>query len=378
MFVLEYTTCVMIRPPKSVQKSGFLKSNWRILFVVLTFSQLLPACKPDETARAPKTFTMKGADASLITEIRKSGLVLKNQRGEAEDPLTTLKNAGVNCIRLRLWYDPAEEVSSLESVAMFSEEIKAAGLKTFVTVHYSDTWADPDNQQKPEQWKNLTGAVLADSVYRYTGRISARLKPDFIQIGNEINSGFLWPEGHAANAGFFKQLIDTAASAIRNASPGSLILIHFAGTEGAAGFFESLKGVDFDMIGLSFYPWWHGSVQMLAETARNLKIAHNKPILVAETAYPFTLGWNDWTHNVIGLSSQLSSGYDTTSEGQRAFLALIRAVDEEEKMAGFCYWGGEWVSYRGNESGNGSPWENLAFWNFENTALPVLSVFAAD
>jgi arabinogalactan endo-1,4-beta-galactosidase len=228
-------------------------------------------------------------------------------------------------------------------------------------------------------WENLPFPILKDSVFAYTAKVAAALQPDFIQIGNEINNGFLHPLGSLGNPPFqFLQLLDTALLAVRQEAPQSKIVIHYAGITGADWFFNQLTGLDFDVIGLSYYPIWHGkSLPLLQQTLADLAAAHQKEIIIAETAYPFTLGWNDWTHNVVGTNDHLIlPDFPATPAGQKAFLAEIRAlVQSIPQGLGFCYWGAEMVAWRGPAATNGSPWENQALFDFNHVALPALGVF---
>ena len=159
------------------------------------------ACNKSENklVQVEKPFFIKGVDASFIPEIRLSNIITKNANGQVEDMLLTLKNAGVNTIRLRIWNDPINQHSGFEEVKTFSNEIKKLGLKVWLTIHYSDNWSDPGAQTKPNAWNGLVFAQLKDSMRNYTSKIAKEIKLDYIQIGNEINNGFLWPEGSFSN-----------------------------------------------------------------------------------------------------------------------------------------------------------------------------------
>ena len=136
--------------------------------------------------------------------------------------------------------------------------------------------------------------------------------------------------------------------------------------------------LDYDMIGLSFYPVWHGkSLSALRDTMEKLGARCRKAVLIAETAYPFTLGWNDQTHNVVGLEEQLIlPDYPATPEGQHRFIRqIIDMAGDVPEGAGMCYWGAELIAWKGYQSAEGSPWENQAVFDFNNKALPVLRAF---
>ena len=132
-----------------------------------------------------KGLEIKGADLSFLPEIRQSGVVLKNATNQPEAMLLTLKNAGVNVIRLRLWKNPSEINSNFTTVKNLTHEIQQLGMKVMLTVHYSDTWADPGNQTKPGQWQGIPFNQLKDSVYFYTKKIVSEINPEYIQIGTK-------------------------------------------------------------------------------------------------------------------------------------------------------------------------------------------------
>lgn len=329
----------------------------------------------DTAPQQSAPFTIKGVDASLVPQVRASGITTKNTSGQPEDMLQTLKNEGVNTIRLRLWKDPDNSVSGFAEVQSFAQEIKAMGMKVWLTVHYSDTWADPGNQQKPQAWAGLTGTALSEAVYQYTKDVVQQIRPDYIQVGNEINSGFLWPDGSWENTQQFHLLLAEGIRAVRETSPETKIMLHYAGYEGATSFVSGLSGLDYDIIALSYYPVWHGSFDGLQQAIAGLGATFGKPVVIAETSYPFTLGWNDFTSNIIGSNGQILAQYPATLQGQAAYLQKIRQVATQGFGGGFCYWGGEWISFNGNEATDGSPYENQALWDFNNTAVPAIKVF---
>lgn len=356
------------------------------LYIISAFlsGMLLAGCESPVTppvVPASEDFFIRGADLSMLPVIEKEGVSFYGVDSTVEPMLTTLKRAGVNTVRLRLWKDPIESVHGYTAVKEFADRLKALGFKVMLTVHYSDTWADPGHQEVPKAWKGISFSALVDSVYRYTGMVADGIQPDYIQIGNEINDGFMFDAGRLSTSpSQFKSLLDTAARAVRNFSPSTKIIIHYAGIDGSEDFFRKIKGSDFDLIGLSYYPMWHGkSVDSLDTRITALAGEFNKRVVIVETSYPFTLGWNDWTHNVVGLQEQLIPGYDATPEGQLKFLKKIFSEIKEGKGgAGVCYWGGEMVAFRGTTSTNGSSYENQAFYDFNFHVLPVVTAFSGE
>lgn len=334
---------------------------------------IIPASQPE---------FLRAVDISAFPEITLVDPVFYNASGNEQDFLGILRESGVNAMRLKLWVDPVNEHAGFAEVKSFSETLKNQGFKTWVTVHYSDTWADPGNQQIPDRWSGLDFETLKDSVFVYTTKVMRELQPDYIQIGNEINPGLLLPIGSISqHLKQFLELLQTAANAVRVTNKNTQIIIHYAGFENADWFFEQVKSIDYDIIGLSYYPLWHGkSLDKLKQKMQYLAATFDKKIVIAETAYPFTLGWNDWTNNIVGSPEQLIlPDFPATEEGQHNFLQNIKTITQEvDNSIGFCYWGAELIAWKGTEATVASPWENQALFDFDNQALPVLEVFGEE
>ncbi len=340
------------------------------------------SCTKEDTINAPVTENpnfISAVDISSFPEIAGSNPIFYDLNGSQKNFLEILKESGINTIRLRLWVHPSDEHSGFNEVKQFSQMLKASGFQTWLSVHYSDTWADPGQQQLPEKWQGIPFLALKDSVYKYTEKVIVEIAPDLIQIGNEINSGFLHPYGEIVNnRQQFIELLQSGILAVRRNAKDARIIVHYAGLEGVEWFFDQLRTIDYDIIGLSYYPIWHGkSLDDLQTIMQRLSNSHNQQIVLAETAYPFTLHWNDWTHNIVGLEEQLIlPEYPATKEGQRKFVRQIKEITKETANGvGFCYWGAEWIAWNGNQSTMGSPWENQALFDFDNKALPSLREF---
>ena len=200
---------------------------------------------------------------------------------------------------------------------------------------------------------------------------------------NEINSGLLWPQGHLINQeAQCIALLNTASATIRSKAPKTKIMIHYAGVKASDTdwFFGKVKAVDYDYIGLSYYPVWHGKdLTVVKSTIDALGIKFSKKVLIAETAYPFTLLHNDQTNNIVGTSDQLVPGYPATPAGQRTFVMDIKNIVKASQFGqGFAYWGGEWVAFKGQQSTSGSTFENQALYSFDNNALSVMQAFSKE
>lgn len=313
-----------------------------------------------------------------------------------ESALSILARHGLNYIRLRAWVNPADGFHDTRELLMMARRAKAEGLKFLVDIHYSDTWADPGHQEKPRAWSSYTTAQLRQAVYDYTFDLSRRLKAqgtpaDMIQLGNELNSGMLWPDGHTWDppnwdnlAGFLK----AGASAVKAASPATKVMLHLAngGDNGLyRWWFDNItsRGVPFDVIGASYYGYWHGTFADLQFNLNDISARYNKDVIVAETGYPFTLGYDDAWPNLIGTEDQLVSGYPATPEGQarnvRDVLGIVRAVPNGRGLGAF-YWEATWIAVPGNgwdpaDPTSGNAWENQALFDFNGRSLPALDVF---
>ena len=322
---------------------------------------------------------IRAADVSFLPEIENANIVFYNHLNQPEKILVTLKKAGCNFIRIRLWHNPLNGNSGMQEVKALVAKVKSEGMKVWITVHFSDTWADPGTQTKPAAWTNLSFSDLKTALENYTSTILTELNPDIIQIGNEINDGFLWPSGQlTSNQNQFLELLKVASDKIRIQSPNTKIMLHYAGINGGASwFFDKVKTINYNYIGLSYYPMYHGkSLTDVKNTINFLGNLYNKKVIIAETSYPFTFGYNDWTNNIIGLPSQIIEDYPPTPEGQKQFMLTLRSTISQSTFgAGFAYWGTEWVSFKGNQATNGSSYENQAMWDFANKVLPAIEVF---
>lgn len=335
---------------------------------------------------------IKGFDVSFISQIEDlGGHYYVN--GIETDPFEIFSDNEINYIRLRLWHTPANGYCGLASTLETALRIKQSGAKFLLNFHYSDTWADPEHQTKPAAWQSLTYQQLVDSVYAYTFNVIQAFHaldalPDMVQIGNEIIVGMLWPEGRVGGSynttqqwQQFTNLLKTARNAVIDAVPDTTIpiMIHIdrgGDNAGSRWFFDNLNSyqVPFDIIGQSFYPWWHGTLTQLSQNLNDLASRYGKKIIVAETAYPWTLQYFDNVNNIVGTASQLHSGYPATVQGQfnylRDIIQIIKNVPNSRGI-GIFYWAPEYISVQPI----GSPWENLALFNFSNSVLSSITAF---
>lgn len=335
---------------------------------------------------------IRGVDISFTPQIEDLGGKYK-LNGVEKDVLDIFKENGANYVRLRLWHTPKDGYCGLAKTIAYAQRVKAKGLKFLLDIHYSDTWADPGHQTKPIAWAGISYGALKDSVYSYTKYVIEALKnqnapPDMVQIGNEITSGMLWPDGRVGGSGDqtqawkqFGELVKQGILGVKDAAGSvpikTIIHIDQGGKNSVCRwFFDNLiaQGVQFDLIGLSYYPWWHGSLTQVKDNLNDLSTRYNKDIVIAETAYPWTLQYADNVGNIVGSSSQLQPGYPATVKGQKDFLiALSKLIKDtnNKKGIGFFYWEPGYISV----PPIGSPWENCATFDFNGEALNSLIAF---
>lgn len=357
-----------------------------IILLVLASSRLAP----ESRGELPRF--VRAVDLSFLQQLEAAGATFKSE-GHIGDPMQILMSNGVNCVRLRLWHTPAGGWNNLSNTLVVAERARNMGMAVLLDIHYSDTWGDPGQQAKPSAWTSLSPAQLKDTVRNYTGNVVSNFAdhgvlPDGIQIGNEITSGFLWNDGrvggsYETNWTGFTDLLKSAIEGVTNALQPTDhvdIILHIdrgGDNPGSRWFFDHITSYDvpFDIIGLSYYPWWHGALEDLEDNITDLAMRYHKDILVMETAYPWTLDWSDSTQNIVGETPQLMAGFAATPAGQQDFLCAIRTILMQSELGhgrGFCYWAADYVA----TDSVGSSWENLALFDFQTNLLAGAQVFA--
>ncbi|WP_454191324.1 glycoside hydrolase family 53 protein [Paenibacillus sp. Marseille-Q7038] len=368
---------------------------------------------------------VKGVDISMLKEVEDlDGAYYLGE--EQKDLFEILQIKGLNTVRLRLWVNPYDEegkpymggTNDLETTIELAKRAKAHGMQFMLDFHYSDFWADPKKQDKPKAWQSYTGERLEEEVYRYTREVLevcrlCDVMPDLVQIGNETTNGMLWPEGKTPTYVPEKQsfeeteaaqwdksydslaaLLKAGVRAAREAGPVKIILHLDAGGQNVLyrTWFDEMskRKVDYDIIGLSYYPIWHGGLEDLQFNLEDISTRFNKEVLVVETAYGHT------TESLSGadiFTEEMSkiAGYPPTVEGQGQFLQdLMETVRKvpDGKGLGIVYWepawlpvkGTSWASLAGMKYGNdvsemGNHWANQGLFDFEGKALASLDVF---
>ena len=252
-----------------------------------------------EAARPRTVDAALGADISFLPELEAQGMRFSD-KGVVKDAIEIIKDHGFNYVRLRIFHDPAQDSGyspgkgfcNLENTLKMAKRVKAAGLKLLLDFHYSDYWADPGKQYKPAAWKGLSFEELKLALYNYTKNVLEQLQaqgtlPDMVQVGNEINHGIVWPDGSVENIDQLAQLLCAGTAAVKAVAPTIQMMLHVAlgGQNHESVFFIDnmlARGVHFDVIGLSYYPKWHGTLDELEYNLNDLIRRYNKDVIVVE------------------------------------------------------------------------------------------------
>jgi beta-galactosidase len=252
-----------------------------------------------EAAKPRESTKMLGADISFLPQLEDRGMKFSD-KGVERDPILIMKDHGFNYVRLRIFNDPARDSGysrgrgfcDLAHTKQMAKRVKEAGMKLLLDFHYSDTWADPGKQYKPAAWRNLSFEEIKKALYAYTKTVIQELKdqgttPDMVQVGNEINHGMVWPEGNISHPDSLAQLISAGVAAIKAVDPAVVIMLHVAlgGQHDESSFFIDQmlsRGVHFDVIGESYYPKWHCTLDDLRDNLTELVRKYKKDVIVVE------------------------------------------------------------------------------------------------
>lgn len=358
---------------------------------------------------------IKGMDVSTIEEVERCGGRFYDN-GQEGELLSILKRYGTNAVRLRLWNDPYSETkkpygagtNDLDVTVRIAKRALAQGMQFLLDLHYSDFWTDPGKQIKPKAWAGYDDDQLEQAVYDYTCRVLLTLKkenafPTMIQIGNEVTNGLLWPNAKMPAYDNIARFISAGIRAARAVDANLPVMIHLDNGGNNAlyrDWFDHYmeRGEDFDIIGLSYYPFWHGALSDLADNMKDISERYQKDVIVAEVSMGYTM--EDYQayeklaaeeRKGMATKAELAEKvpYPMTPEGQRKFMKEVMQVIRDVpngRGKGFFYWEPAWIpvpgsgwatpeslAYIGDKGPCGNEWANQALFDYDGNALPALA-----
>lgn len=317
----------------------------------------------------------RGMDASAVLALENSGVKYYNFDGEEQDVFMTLAQAGVNYIRLRVWNDPYDENGNgygggnndVATAITLGQRATKYGMKVCIDFHYSDFWADPKKQFVPKAWEGMEIEEKADALYDFTldsltQLLEAGVDVGMVQIGNEINNG-MSGETDVAN---IRKLLTAGSKAVREAAVNSgkeiLVAVHYTNIDDMKKLDTLLTGlqvkeIDYDIVGLSFYPYWHGTMDDLKNAITHIRNTYGKKVYVAENAYCYTAEDGDGSANSVEGTDDLAEGYSASVQGQANEVRDVCAAASEAGAEGVFYWEGTWIPVGPADADNSDLWE---------------------
>lgn len=358
---------------------------------------------------------IKGMDVSTLVELKELGARFYDG-GVEGDALEILKRYDADSLRIRLWNNPYSPegapygagTNDFDKLVKLAAEGKKLGYSYLLDLHYSDFWGDPGKQYAPKEWADCTVDELEKNVYAYTKGIMQQLKdldllPEMVQVGNEVTNGLMWPLGKWDNIDNIARFISAGIKAVREVSPESRIMLHLdcgGNNERCREWFDAYleRGEDFDVIGLSYYPFWHGTIADLTNNMNDLSARYQKDVIVAEVSMGYTLEdykdyekLEDSERKGMATKPHLAElvDYPMTPQGQCDFMQEIMeriAQVPDGRGKGFYYWEPAWIPVPGcgwankealeyiNDPGpGGNEWANQALFDYDGNALPALA-----
>ena len=317
----------------------------------------------------------RGMDASAVLALENSGVKYYNFDGKEQDVFMTLAQAGVNYIRLRVWNDPYDENGNgygggnndVATAIALGQRATKYGMKVCIGFHYSDFWADPKKQFVPKAWEGMDIEEKSDALYNFTLEsltqlLDAGVNVGMVQIGNEINNG-MSGETDVANV---RKLLTAGSKAVREAAANSgkeiLVAVHYTNIDDMKKLDTLLTGlqvkeIDYDIVGLSFYPYWHGTIEDLKNAIIHIRDTYGKKVYVAENAYCYTAEDGDGSANSVEGTDDLAEGYSASVQGQANEVRDVCAAASEAGAEGVFYWEGTWIPVGPADADNSDLWE---------------------
>lgn len=318
---------------------------------------------------------IRGMDASAVLSIEKSGAKYYGFDGKEQDVFKTLAEGGVNYIRLRVWNDPYDENGNgygggNNDVATAVELGKRAteyGMKVSIDFHYSDFWADPKKQHAPKAWKGMTADEKADALYAFTKDslkeiLDAGVDVGMVQVGNEINNGM----SDETDVASVMKLLTAGSKAVRESAQDYnkdiQVAVHYTNitdNDQVDTMAANLKeyDVDYDVFGLSYYPFWDGTNENMQNVAKNIMDKYGKKVMIAETSYAYTTEDGDGFSNSFDGIEGAVDGYAATVQSQATMIRDICADANEAGVIGVFYWEGTWIPVGSRDADNSGLWE---------------------
>ena len=357
---------------------------------------------------------IKGVDLSTVEEVEKCGGKFFDN-GQQKDVFDIMKDYDVNYVRLRLWNDPYAEdgrpygagCNDFDVTKRLAKRALDQGMGFLLDYHYSDFWADPGKQIIPKAWRGFTVDELETAVYDFTKEtlsklIEEGLRPTMIQVGNELSNGLLWPYGKVPEYDNIARFVSAGIRAVKELDKDILIMIHLdngGNNELYRRWFDNYieRGEDFDIIGLSYYPFWHGDLKALKNNMDDIAVRYNKQLVVAEVSMGFSM--DDYAEyeqlkpeerKSMATRQELVDklDYAMTKEGQCEFLRdFFKVVDDVPNGLGrgFFYWEPAWIpvpgsgwatdaalEFTGEKGPGGNEWANQALFDYDGNTLPGL------
>lgn len=317
----------------------------------------------------------RGMDASSVLVEEKSGVTYYNFDGEEQDVFMTMAQSGVNYIRLRVWNDPYDEDGNgygggnndVSTAIELGKRATKYGMKVCIDFHYSDFWADPKRQHAPKAWEGMTLEDKTEALSEFTKEsltklLDAGVNVGMVQIGNEINYGM----SGESNRGKVNELLKAGGSAVREVSEkydqDIEIVVHYTRITQPGQLYQLVDDlvkseVDYDILGLSFYPFWDGSLSNMQNVVKTIREEYGKKVMLAETSYCYTSEDGDGNANSLVGVNDLVDGYEASVQGQTSMIRDVIAAANEAGACGVFYWEGTWIPVGDADADNSQIWE---------------------